>query len=699
MSRSRASLVSMRRRGVVFAVVLASGLGVAALLHFSLHAPASAELNGPKASERQRTMIVNSLMRREHLSRRKLDDEIAARTLKNFLKVLDARKIYFNKSDIEEFERQQNEIDDQLRSGDVKFAYTVFNRFLTRLDERLAVIEKLLAGKFDFERTEQFSTDPDSLEWPATAAEVEDRWRRRIKYDLLVLEAADKTTGKEAIEKLRRRYRSFVKRMKQTDNEELLEWYLTSMTTSFDPHTTYMSPDSMRNFDIILSLKLEGIGAALQMADGVTKVTKIIPGGAADKEGSLKPGDRIVSVDSQNSGELVDVGDMRLSDVVKLIRGKAGTVVRLGVIPAGKDAIKVYEITRAKIELKDSEAKGQIFDEKRGENGPSVRIGVINLPSFYMDMDGARRGLENYKSTTRDVRKILEDFKSKNVEVVVLDLRRNGGGALTEAINLTGLFIDRGPVVQVKDPMGDVQHYEDFDRGLVWDGPLVVLTSKLSASASEILAGAIQDYRRGIVVGDVQTHGKGTVQSLIKLGAHLFRVPQPPNYGALKITMQQFYRPGGDSTQKRGVAADIVLPAITTHMDIAEGDLDYAIPFDKVPAVEFNKYQMVSPNMLADLRTKSQARVAASAEFGKELKKIRAYLEQKKRKTISLNHDKFLADRAKLDAEKEEREELEDKPKKKDAPAVERDYYMVEVFDIARDYLAQLRRQNLAQAR
>ena len=421
--------------------------------------------------------------------------------------------------------------------------------------------------------------------------------------------------GQEAIDKLARRYHSFAKRMHQIDGDELLEMYLNAFTTSFDPHTDYMSPDTQKNFDIAMSLKLEGIGASLQSEDGYTVVKKIIPGGAADKDNRIKPEDKIVGVGQGDDGEMVDVIDMKLQDVVKLIRGKQGTVVRLEVIPIGSTDRKIYKITREKIELKDSEAKGEVFDAGRKPDGTPYRIGVIDLPSFYRDMAGDRRGLADFKSTTHDVRKILDDFNRKGVDAVILDLRRNGGGALNEAISLTGLFIGEGPVVQVKDADGRVQHLDDTDTGMAWSGPLVVLISKFSASASEILAGAIQDYNRGLIVGDYSTHGKGTVQSLMDLGQQLFRLPNSPAMGALKITMQQFYRPNGDSTQKRGVLADIELPSLTTHLDVGEADLDYPVAFDRVEPLSYKHFDYVNPAICDQLRQLSQQRVQASEGF------------------------------------------------------------------------------------
>ena len=407
------------------------------------------------------------------------------------------------------------------------------------------------------------------------------------------------------------------------------------------------------------------------------------------------PEDRIVSVGQGPEGDLIDVIDMKLGDVVKLIRGDAGTIVRLGVIPSTGGELKVYNITRAEIELSDSEARGVIFDDVTDTDGKRVRVGVIDLPSFYMDMEGARRGVVNFKSTTRDVRKILDDFNTKGVEVLVLDLRRNGGGSLTEAINLTGLFIEEGPVVQVKDSDGRVQHYDDLDASMPWKGPLVVVTSKFSASASEIFAGAIQDYHRGIVVGDTTSHGKGTVQSLLDLGQQLFRIPNPPNLGALKITMQQFYRPGGASTQKRGVLADVVLPSLTDHMDVSEDDLDFALEFDKVDSTKYPVFPMTSEDQIKHLGELSAARRQASEDFKKLDRNIERYTKQKKRTTLTLNEQKFVEERKELDADKEEEKQFDDQVNGS-KEVVKRDFYFNEVLAITADYVSSLNKGKIA---
>lgn len=659
---------------------------------------ADAKLAGPRVSDRQVTRAVNKLIKDAHLSKHALDDEISQRGLHLFIKTLDNRKLYFTQADIAEFEKSKDVLDDQVSDGNVSFAYTVFQKLLTRIDERVAQIDDLLKEDFDFTKDEVLTTNWDKQEFPKDAAEAKDRWRKLLKYDLLVLKTDKDEKAKKDDPKARlsRRYHSFAKRMHQTDEDELLEMYLTSMTSSFDPHTTYMSPSSLENFRIMMSLNLDGIGAQLKVEDGYTVIDKIVAGGAADKNGQLKVQDRVIQVGQGEEGELVDVVDMKLNDVVKQIRGRAGSIVRLGVIPAAGGEMQTIKITRARIELKDSEARGKIVEEGKKADGSPYKVGYIDLPSFYMDMEAARAG-GAFKSTTVDVKKILDDFNAKGVDALILDLRKNGGGSLTEAISLTGLFIEDGPVVQVKDPDGRVQHYDDLDRDVTWKGPMVVLTSKFSASASEILAGAIQDYGRGLIVGDTSTHGKGTVQSLLDVGPQLYRVKDPPNLGALKLTMQQFYRPNGDSTQKRGVLADVVLPAITDHMDVSEGDLDYALNFDKVPAAQFTRLDKVPPTLIAELKNLTQSRQVKSEDFIKQAKSIERYEDFKKKKEYPLSEEKFLARRSELDSEKEEEKAIGEE--KDDKLVFPRDFYDKETVNLTLDYTRLLSKEKVATAK
>jgi len=645
---------------------------------------------GPSAKDEQITKLVSILIQNEHLSKHALDDEISQRFLDTFLETLDPMKVYFYQSDIDAFKGQRLALDDEIIKGDIKFAYQVFDTFLKRIDERVQWVHELVETDHDFTIDEEIVRDPDVAQYAKTPAEGRERWRKRIKFDLLRLRVDDEEemTPEKQKEKVLRRYVSFSKRMHQTDREELLEMYLTAMTMSFDPHTTYMSPSTFENFEISMRLRLQGIGAALQSIDGYTVVNNIIPGGAADKDGRLQKEDRIVGVGQGIDGELEDVVDMKLSEVVKRIRGKENTVVRLEVTDADGMNRKIIDITRAKIQLTDSEAQQAVFEHGSKPSGQAYKIGVIDLPSFYLDMDGVRNGVPNFKSTTRDVRKILEDFNEQGVDAVILDLRRNGGGSLQEAINLTGLFIEDGPIVQVKDSNGRVHPYEDIDSAIVWKGPLVVMTSKFSASASEILAGAIQDYGRGLIVGDRATHGKGTVQSLMDLGRQLYQgLRGAPALGALKITMQQFYRPSGDSTQNRGVVADIELPSLTTHYDVGESDLDYAVAFDSVDPVPHKKYDQVTDAIRQRLRHLSAARQAESEDFQKIKHNIELYLAQKDRKFLTLNEEKFRAELEELDADKEEREALEEVAGGDDETGIQRETYLDEVIAITVDYL------------
>ena len=672
------SSYSVRRRVAMFFVL-------AAVAAFCLYPALRADPIEPGTIDHYVAQQVAQRLAQDHLTGHPLDDEISHRSLKLFLDTLDPWKLYFYQSDVDTFREREDDLDNMARDGDVRFAYQVFGVFLKRVDERVALTDELLAMPHDFTINEQMVSDRDSVKYPQTAAEARDRWRKRIKYDLLMLKV-DGTEGEAATKKLTDRYHGFQKRMHQTDGEELLEIFLTALTEAFDPHTSYMSSGTYENFLIMMRLELEGIGASLQAEDGYVVVKTIIPGGAAEKEGELKLEDKIVGVGEGDEGELVDTVDMKLTDVVKMIRGKPGTEVRLEVVPGDGSKRHVIKITRAKIELKDSEARGEIFEQGLKPDGQPFKIGVIDLPSFYMDMEGAQRGLRDYKSTTRDVHKILDDFNAKGVDAVILDLRRNGGGSLSEAINLTGLFIDEGPVVQVKDADGRVKPYPDIEPGVAWSGPLVVLISKFSASASEILAGAIQDYHRGLIVGDHATHGKGTVQSLMDLGQQLFRLSNSPQMGALKITMQQFYRPNGDSTQKRGVLSDVELPSLTTYLDVGEADLDYPVEFDRVPPQSYKRATYVDQAVCDRLRYLSQQRLANSKDFQEVLKNIDRYKEQKARKYVTLNEEEFLKERADLNAEKEEEKSIKNLDSLEESP-IKRDYYMDEALAIMVDYL------------
>ena len=678
--------------------------------------PRVQDMTAARALDRTIIKTIAEYMHSQHLSKHPLDDEISERAFDQFLKSFDSMKVYFLQSDVDALKANRQKMDDFARIGDMKFAIDTFKTFLKRVDERIAMVHQLIDEPHDFTIDEAMVIDPETVTYPVDDADARERMRKQIKYRMLVYEGdriraeKDKKAGREQAEvakvlngdpnedpkeRLHRSFRTQLKRWHQFDADELLEVYITSLTSSFDPHTSYMSYKTLENFRIVMSLNLDGIGAQLMSEDGYTKLTSIVPGGAADKDGRLKPGDRIVSVGQGETGAMVDVVDMKLDDVVGMIRGTAGTVVRLGVLPSSGGELTNIEITRAKITLDDSGARSQVVEFGQKASGFPFKFGYIDLPSFYMDMEAARDNASGFRSTTRDVSKILAEFREQNVDAVLLDLSRNGGGSLTEAINLTGLFIDRGPVVQVKDSRDQIQVYDDETSGVAWNGPLVVITSKESASASEILAGAIQDYKRGLIVGDPSTHGKGTVQSLIDLGQQLLGTPG--EMGALKITIQQFYLPDGKSTQRQGVMSDLVLPAITASFDNSEADLDYALPNDQIKPARHSDYKMVDNAILANLRTQSSERIRQSPGFDRLLQRIELYKQQKDEKTVSLNQEAFLKRREEYDAQREEEEKmLENQLPKKEV--FKQDYYNTEVLNVTRDYVDALTKLNLAQA-
>ncbi|REJ65478.1 MAG: tail-specific protease [Planctomycetota bacterium] len=670
---------------------------LAAVLILAILAGGSyANPQGPKRADRQVTAVVADLLPARHLSRHELDDEMSRRMLDNYLETLDPMRLYFYESDVAAFRRWQDDLDDQVRRGDVRFAHDVYAVFLARLEERVKMVDELVKLEHDFTQDEYLDTDFDNRPYVRDALEARERWRRQIKYDLL-RQRVDDVEPAAAREKILKRYRSFASYKQQADNEDILETYLSSLTRGYDPHTSYMSSKALKNFEIMMGLQLDGIGASLKSEDGETVVHRIIPGGAADKDGRLKANDRVIGVGQGTEGPIEDVVNMRLDDVVNRIRGKAGTVVRLQVTDEKHSETQIYAITRAKIKLEDHAARGEVIEDGSKPDGTPYKVGVINLPSFYMDMDPRRRRQANYKSTTADVKRLLEDFKAQEVDAVMVDLRRNGGGSLTEAINLTGLFIDEGPVVQIKTEDGDVRQYDDVVPGTTWDGPLVVLTSKFSASASEIFAGAVQDYRRGLIVGDYTTHGKGTVQNLLDLGQQVIRfASSAPNWGALKVTIQQFYRPSGDSTQNRGVLSDVELPSLTTHLDVGEADLQYAMAFDSVEPAPFDAADMIHDIDIAQLRARSEQRLQASDDFAKVRKRIARYKQQKEEKRITLNEERYLAERKELDDETEKETEEVDEA---DNPVVERDYYFDEAMAVTIDFVKLSAGEQLAQIR
>ena len=718
----------IRRSAWVAVVAIFFGLFVTASVHAQVDVEqAPQQLTRPTTQNVLAARIVAQMMKQLHLSKLPLDDTIAERAFDHYIKALDPLKDYFVQSDIDEFAASKNQIDDAIQRGDFQIALRIFSRFIERVDQRTALAIKIVDEPHDYTIEETIPTEPDLMTFAKTDEEVRNKWRKRIKYSLLVLESARETADKKKKEKaekagdstgemedepkvskeqdspkelLRKRYTAFKRRMHQMSTEDVIERYISAITTSFDPHTSYMSNKTYENFIIQMGLELEGIGATLQGTDdGYTVIKNLVKGGAAAKQGGLKVEDKIYAVGQGNDDgtgldeplvdehgtDFVDATGMRLDDVVGMIRGKAGTTVRLQVMSENDGELHTVNIVREKIKLEDQAARGEVFEQGTRPDGSPRKIGVIELPSFYADFSGG-----NGRSTTRDVKKIIDRFNTEGVDGLILDLRMNGGGSLPEAIDLTGLFIDLGPVVQVKNPMGEIEELADDTAGMSWRKPLVVLTSKFSASASEILAGAIQDYGRGLVIGDETTHGKGTVQSLRNLSEIIARMPGVPSkHGALKITTAQFYRPNGDSTQKRGVLSDIVLPSITDNMEgIAEADLDFPVKFDRIRRAAFTPVKKISPDLISALQAKSAERIKASEDFVKLEEKIVKYIEQRKQKTVSLNAEKFKARREELNADDEDKSLMEEQLENDDK--IERKFYLDEVIKITSDYMDML---------
>jgi carboxyl-terminal processing protease len=674
------------------------GLGLAFLVssgaHFTVWAeefPRVAAVKEPPADNRLIIRSVRDLVQEGHISQNKFDDELSKRGFDLFLRQVDPMKSYLLQSDVDEFRKSETQLDDMLLKNNITFAYQVYKRYLERLNEVSPIIHELIDAPLDFSAEEYIESDAKEMQYAANMDELKNRWRKTIKLNFLSARAdgdADEVTR----EKLHKRYRTYYKTRSQTDVYELLEMYLTALTSALDPHTTYMAPREKDNFDMHISLKLKGIGATLRPEDGSTIVETIVPGGAADKDGRLKVGDQIVAVQQDDGSTPVETLDMKIDDVVSMIRGEAGTKVKLHVKPKMGGERQIYEITRAIIKLEDSAAQSEILERGKKPDGTPYRIGCIKLPSFYLDMEGARNNRQDYKRTSTDLEAILKKFNDSNVDAVILDLSRNGGGSLPEAIAATGLFIEYGPVVQVKDSNGRTQTMNDDVRSITWKGPLIVKTSQLSASASEIFAGAIQDYQRGLIVGDPKTHGKGTVQTLLDLAPALFGAGATKPLGALKLTIQQFYLPDGRSTQLEGVAADVILPSLIAEMDLSESDLDYALPMDSVKAQPHKNYMMVDSAIKHQLQQQSTSRVLANTDFEKLLSRIEAYRKQKQEKVIPLRESDYMARRKELRSEKEEEEQLD--PKAERDKVFASNFYNEEILNIAVDYINALQSAN-----
>jgi len=555
-----------------------------------------------------------------HYSQKPLDDEMSLKIFKLYLNRLDPAHYYFLEDDVAEFRKYESRVDDMLRRGNANLALDIFERFKIRLSERLAMMEEFVGEDFDFSIDANWTLERADQPYPKTTEEARKLWRTKIKFDLLTLKLGD-TSLKEGKERLMKRVRGLWKDFSQYENDDVVSMFLNSMAAAYDPHSSYLAAQDLKNFDISIKLSLEGIGAVLRWDDGYTVVNSIVPGGAAARQGKLKTDDRIIAV-AQGEKAFESVIDMRLNNVVQLIRGKRGTKVGLQILrktKKGFDTLKIV-IVRDKILLKDGEAQSNIFEQQpAGENKnkqEALRIGVIKLPSFYVDFNDRRKNPKNYKSSSRDVKVLLEKFVEENVDGVILDLRNNGGGGLDEAINMAGLFIGLNPVVIVRQSGGRRVTVHRSRERAVYTGPLVIMLNRYSASASEILAGAMHDFQRALLVGDTTTFGKGTVQNIFQL---------PEGYGALKVTIAQFYRVSGWSTQNRGVETSIVLPSLNNAREIGESTLDNALPWRSIDQVSYRP-KGTFKTVLPALQRLSAKRVKDSEYFQNVDKDVQEFL-------------------------------------------------------------------------
>lgn len=617
--------------------------------------------------------LVTRLIEDTHYSHRPVDETVSRQMLRNYIEFFDYNRMLLEKSDVDEFEaRYGDTLNNRLKAGDVAPAYAIFDRVEKRLAERTALVHKLTASTFTFKTDETYAVDRTKSPWPAAGPERDDLWKRRVEFELLQ-EKLNGAKPEDQVKTVNGRYDRLLRTFQEYDSSSVLQAYLSALTHAFDPHSDYMAAAQTENFNISMRLSLQGIGAVLNSEEGYAKIVSLVPGGPADMDHRLKPNDKIEAV-AQGEEPFVETVSMPLDRVVQLIRGPKGTTVRLKVIPA--DAIDrgtrvVIKLVRDEIKLTEQEAKARVLTVPgRPDPGPGhagaggahapLRIGLLSLPSFYADMKGG----VGAKSTAIDVERLLARLKKERIEGLILDLRRNGGGSLKEAIALTGLFIAYGPVVQVKDTGGRMSVLDDTDPGVAYDGPMVVLTSKGSASASEITAAALQDYGRAVIIGEKSTFGKGTVQAMIDLARYMPSELRDAKPGSLKLTIQKFYRVSGGSTQNRGVIPDVRLPALSDEADFAESSQKNAMPYDEVPAVAVRRIDQVTA-VLPRLEQESARRVAASREFAWVRDDVRLWKEQKD-KPVSLNEAKRLEEKKEQEAREKERNKarlaVKDKP-------------------------------------
>lgn len=588
---------------ILLGLTLSAGVAFGAMSFATAPAPGDQQGLQPEPVHGRTAQEIISRLDR-HYHNRRLDDQLSEQLLNSYLRDLDPNHLYFIQADIAEFQVYRDKLDDQLQDGELSAGYTIYNRYQQRVEESIGYLLSILEQGIDsleLNSRETVLVDRSKADWPKDEEEKKQLWRKRLKDAVLTMRL-NGDAEEEIGDRLQRRYAGQLKRLQQSTPEDVFQIYINALTMSYDPHTNYHTPHNSENFTISMSRSLEGIGAVLQAEDEFTKVVRLVPGGPAAKGGVLRPSDRIVGV-AQGDQEVVNVIGWRLDEVVNLIRGPKGTSVRLEVIPASSPSehnTRMISIVRNKVVLEDQAAKSRVMEIPAGDH--TARIGVIDIPTFYLDFEAMHRGDADYTSTTRDVARLIMDLKRDGVDGLVIDLRDNGGGALPEATQLVSLFIDRGPTVQVRDARGRVSAEPDQYPGQLYSGPMAVLVNRHSASASEIFAGAMQDYGRALIIGD-ETFGKGTVQTLI-----------PLNHGQLKMTQAKFYRVSGGSNQHRGVVPDLALPFVVDKEETGESALPNALPWDQIRAASYSPSADLTP-LLEPLRKKMEKRIARDPEF------------------------------------------------------------------------------------
>ena len=602
----------------------------------------------PTPDQAQAAQLSARFLTRFHYDAQPLDDAMSARIYAAYLKLLDGEKLFFTQADLAKFSPLKTTLDDAIWNDDLSAPFSVFNLYVQRAVERMTFARGLLKQGFDFTADESYTFDRKDAAWPKDQAELDDLWRKRTKNDWLRLKLAGKSDA-DIRKTLDKRYAGYIERVKQLDGEDAFQSFMTAYAETTDPHTDYLGPRAAENFDIAMKLSLEGIGAVLQARDDYTQIRELVPAGPANKSGKVHVGDRIVGVGQGEKGPIVDVIGWRLDDVVNRIRGKKDTTVRLEIIPADAGVDGKHEIVslvRKKVSIEEQAAKKKIVEIKDGD--VTRKIGVIELPTFYSDFGARSAGDKNFKSATRDVAKLLGELKLAGVQGVIVDLRNNGGGSLAEANSLTGLFIDKGPVVQVRGSHGEVQVQGDDDAGMAWSGPLAVLVNRGTASASEIFSAAIQDYHRGLIVGE-PTFGKGTVQNLVDLDRFAQGDSEKPELGELKMTIQEFFRINGGSTQLKGVTPDIAFPKNGDDKDFGESTYDNALKWTQIPPADYQPVATLNA-YLPQLAKLHSERVATSPAWKLMLDELAQYKIMRDKTSISLNFAAREAERKQQEA-------------------------------------------------